>query len=337
MARLSLIAGGALALWLGLATTALAGEFHTGTTLLCSDCHTMHYSQSHNYDGSTPVVPALAGGPSDYLLKASNTNALCLSCHDGQTFAPDVRGDHANGYDRLGGALPDGSAGHEQWTGHTLGIQATPPGGFSSMKLDCANCHAAHGNTNYRNLGLTAATVTYAKGTNILTRDVFLRGWTQGDLAGNYGLAAMDYNEPNARDSGMSRFCRGCHVDFHGRAGDSSMGGTGGTAWERHPTADADIGAKNTPCVTAHSCLDTFRTTPYRVKVMSATGDWGTQGVVWAAPPTSLTPACLSCHRAHGSRNPFALIYPAGNLAMTEDGGGTTVRELCLQCHSPGN
>jgi doubled CXXCH motif protein len=328
--------GLAVIVWLGSIALAHAGEYHFGSMLLCSDCHTMHFSQSHNWDGSTPVVPALSSGPNATLLKGGNVTALCLSCHDGQPFAPDVRGDHANGYERLAGALPDGAS-RGQWTGHTLGVQLEPPGGGGiGIKLDCSSCHASHGNVNYRNLGFTSSIVPYAKGTNNLTMPVFLRSWTLGDLANNYGLGAMDYNEPASNASAMGRFCRGCHTDFHGSAGSAEMGGTGGINWQRHPTADANIGAKNTPCTNQWSCLDTFRNKKYRVKVMSPTGDWGTQGSVWNAPPTTLTPSCLTCHRAHGSRNPFALIYPSAlDDSMTEDGSGTSVTQLCQQCHPP--
>src|SRR5262245_39840383 len=76
---------------------ALAGEWHAGTTNVCTDCHTMHFSMQHNWDGTTPVstTPAANGnwlganGPNMRLLKAP-ANELCKGCHDGQSFAPDV-------------------------------------------------------------------------------------------------------------------------------------------------------------------------------------------------------------------------------------------------------
>ncbi len=33
----------------GLTAVALAGDWHTGVNLVCSDCHIMHYSQAHGY------------------------------------------------------------------------------------------------------------------------------------------------------------------------------------------------------------------------------------------------------------------------------------------------
>ncbi len=62
----------------------LGGEWHAGTTNVCTDCHTMHFSQTHNWDGSTPVstTPQAGGnwlgatGPNMRLLKLP-ANQLC--------------------------------------------------------------------------------------------------------------------------------------------------------------------------------------------------------------------------------------------------------------------
>ena len=121
---------------------ASTGEYHYQGTLLCYDCHTMHYSQTHNWDGTTPVPTTGnangnwlgSGGPFQYLLKSGSAsspiNDLCLACHDGQTFAPDVLGANANPYVRQAGALNriGGAAPYENWKGHTLDMTATPPG-----------------------------------------------------------------------------------------------------------------------------------------------------------------------------------------------------------------
>jgi len=209
------------------AISSIAGEYHYGQTLVCYDCHTMHFSMQHNWDGTTPVptTPQAdgnwlgTGGPREYLLKAS-ANQLCLACHDGKTFAPDVMGANANNYVRAAGALSSGTAPYEIWKGHTLAGLVTPPGGTLSLRLQCVNCHSPHGNASYRNLDGVICPVTYTKGTNDLTKDVFLRSWTLGDLANNYGVANVDFNEPAAtaqnQGSALSKFCKGCHTDFHG-------------------------------------------------------------------------------------------------------------------------
>jgi hypothetical protein len=36
-----------------------AGEWHAGTTYVCTGCHVIHSSRTHNWDGTTPV-PATA-------------------------------------------------------------------------------------------------------------------------------------------------------------------------------------------------------------------------------------------------------------------------------------
>lgn len=337
-------------------TSSTAGEYHYGQTLVCYDCHTMHFSQSHKWSGATPVsnTAALGGdwlgssGPNQYLLKGSNQNSLCLACHDGQTFAPDVLGANTNNYVRAAGALTTGTAPYEAWKGHTLDGLVTPPGGYMNLRLECVNCHSPHGNTSYRNLDGTSTPVTYAKGTNDLTKDVFLRSWTLGQIATNYSVDNVDFNEPPAtpqnRGSPMATFCRGCHTEFHGRGGDSNMGGTGGTGWLRHPTADADIGKYAADG--QHSSLDVFKNKLYRVKVMSPLGDWGTQGSAWAAAPTNLTPTCVTCHKAHGNQNPFGLLFLAGTGPLTEEGDsdgnsssnpGVRMRALCGQCHVQAN
>jgi len=331
-----------------------AGEYHYGQSLLCYDCHTMHFSMSHTWDGTGTIstTPGTGGnwlgtnGPNNYLLKGSTTNTLCLSCHDGRTFAPDVLGPNTNSYVRQAGALSSGSAPYEDWKGHTLDGLVTPPGGAMNIRLECVNCHSPHGNASYRNLDGIISPVTYAKGTNDLTKDVFLRSWTLGDLATNYSVGNVDFNEPAVtpqnQGSAMSKLCKGCHTDFHGRAGDSNMGGTGGTGWLRHPTADANIGAVGG----GHSNLSVFASKAFRVKVMSPSGDWGTQGSTWPAALANLTPNCLTCHKAHGNQNPFGLIFLAGTGPITEEGDsdgnsnpnpGVRLRALCGQCHVQAN
>ncbi|TPW10089.1 MAG: hypothetical protein FD129_2003 [bacterium] len=114
----------------GLAGTALAGDYHFGLGLVCSDCHTMHYSQSH---AATPsgvgFFTPLSNGPHEYLLR-SDVNELCLTCHDAQGFAPDVFESHSNGYVRQAGALNEEGGGglYPPATGHTLNSTAEAPG-----------------------------------------------------------------------------------------------------------------------------------------------------------------------------------------------------------------
>jgi len=159
----------ALAILMLAAVPLFAGEWHTGQSNLCADCHTMHNSMSHTWSGVGAVTvgtPSPDGnwvgavGPAgNYLLKAANPNTLCLSCHDGQSFAPDVLGaNSANGAtNRSAGYLNElGDA--NVHTGHTLDSTAAAPGGSwtgnSVDGLECIHCHTQHGRAGvYRNLG----------------------------------------------------------------------------------------------------------------------------------------------------------------------------------------
>ena len=322
------------------ATPAVAGDWHTGTTLICSDCHVMHGSQDHAYSTGGLNLSVGPNAPYEYLLR-NEVNNLCLSCHDNQSFAPDVFG--ANGgvpMVRRGGGLnadPTHLAndpGYDVIDGHTLWSTDVAPGGtFSNPAgLECTNCHRQHGSaTQYRNLSGPA--VTYATGTNVTTKDVYqrvLRGYSDADI---------DYNEPSTTASAYGAFCMSCHTTFHGSGGSANMGGASGgdpgasagtsTPWERHPTADVNIGWGTR---TFYSSLAQFNSHTNRVKVMDSQNLWnGTAG------DNTVTPSCFSCHRSHGTKNGFGLIYMAGTGTVTEEGDdGTTVKELCRQCHVQG-
>lgn len=88
-----------------LASVAVAGDYHTGTTLRCADCHVMHYSQAHGYSANGGGFHATlhAGGPYEFLLRGE-VNDLCLTCHDGSTFIPDVLTANTAANVRQGGA-----------------------------------------------------------------------------------------------------------------------------------------------------------------------------------------------------------------------------------------
>ena len=133
----------------------------------------------------------------------------------------------------------------------------------------------------------------------------------------------------------MGGFCVKCHIAFHGAAGAINMGGTGGTNWLRHPTGDADIGDYSSD--EKHSSRTVFGGNRYRLKVMSPLGNWGTQGTPWAGATNDLTPTCITCHKGHGNKNPFALIYMAGSGTVSEEGTiDGEYNDLCHQCHVQG-
>lgn len=326
---------------------ALAGDYHKGATLACEECHVMHYSTTHGYNanGGGITTPLGSHGPYEYLLR-NDINDLCLTCHDGSSFAPDVLAANggivpANG--RLGGALNrDNTAPYYDATGHTLGSTATAPGGTwaNADGMNCADCHTVHGRSpisssvdpkgSYRNLSsyvyyptTTAPGLSYAVGTNDLTKDVFEVSSAMG--GSHYDYTNVDFNEPITNGSHYADFCKQCHTNFHGTSTEANM--NDGSEWLRHPTADADLGTGLSPRFTGRA---------YRVKVMSATGAWGTYGSAWTGAPTDLTPSCMSCHKGHGNTNAYGLIYATGAANLGESGDGTRYANLCQQCHSRG-
>ncbi len=347
-----------------LAINAVAGDYHSGTTLNCNECHVLHFSESHKLsdDGISghSNVALGAGGPFHYLLR-NHVNELCLTCHDGNFWAPDVLGAPTGAVtNRLGGALNVAGGtvtGYHESDGHSLGFAGLAPGqtGASGTTawtnddgLDCIDCHTQHGRkagsgaaatSVYRNLNLpslsTAGVMDYSVGTFDPTKDVFER------FPASYDNAHVDFAEPLSTASDYALFCSKCHGDFHGNAANTNMRDqaypTAGAGWLRHPVADANIGG----LTGGHSSISrAWGARLYRVKVMSPLEDWGTQGTALGTTSTvSHTPSCMTCHKAHGTKNAYGLIFPdydytTGTMtAITEDGGGSNYMGLCRQCH----
>ncbi|MBK7875865.1 MAG: cytochrome c3 family protein [Planctomycetes bacterium] len=331
-----------------LAPLARAGDYHTGSTLRCSDCHVMHFSQGHGTAPNRPgnFVPLGPRGPNKKLLR-QDVNDLCLSCHDGSAAATDVMGPVNSGDQpsvvRLGGYLNRLGVTTVVNTGHTLDALENAPDSVPTWNpanengagrgLTCINCHDPHGavgaghptGSQYRNLKVNpgnalARFVTYtANGANNLARDVYVRH----SLA--YDESQVDWNEPNTQRSAIARWCGGCHSRVHGNQldGGGGGGGGGGGALSEHPVEDENLEG---------SMRTRYNSHVNRVKVLSSTGIWFPAG-------SDATPSCMTCHKAHGNGRPRGLIFRSGTGQLTEDGdsNGTSQGNLCLQCHDSAN
>ena len=100
----------------------------------------------------------------------------------------------------------------------------------------------------------------------------------------------------------------------------------------RHPTSQVTIGAC-TP--QGYDCfhdyggghdLSRYVSSPTKVKVYASD----------RVGFTDASPGCVSCHKAHGNRNAFGLIFMQGTGTLTDDGDGGTYVDLCRQCHTEG-
>jgi hypothetical protein len=364
---LGLAAGVTLTLALLLVSGGTAGQYHVGDfdTLLCYDCHTMHFSQAHKWNSGDPLTattPQLNGdwlgttGPNEFLLKAP-ANQLCLSCHNGTDYAPDVLGvssnptQPANG--REAGALNDQSLGapYDTWKGHTLDNTNVPPGynptlvGLSAtwydntVGLECTSCHLQHGQAvRYRNLGPrtfpgggSTYVPTYVIGTtNDLTKDVWVNipgPYTAGTgqsatFAPYYSTANISFNRIDGTVGSLKYSNK---VSLQCAACHANFhGGPGDTTIGGLP------GAGN---------LEAFLRHPTAQTTIGAAGAAGYGGhsslsrfvanttkvkvnTTDYAGYTNASPFCLTCHKAHGNQNPFGLIFLNRNATSVDEQGG---------------
>jgi hypothetical protein len=267
-----------------------SGEWHRGEKLACDKCHTMHNSRQ-----GQPMRYDKDEAPAPHLLRHATSVSLCIYCHDGNTgdpTAPDVMAPHSAEYaaaDPAGGffAAPPGVASD---TAHNLAppTAIAPPDGDTPVDMTCVTCHEPHGNASYRNLRASPSGTGRGSGSPITVDQILLPG--NGTAPQVYGSGNMKYR------SGVSGWCMDCHNRYD--------------ATTSHPTDRTVSGA-------------TFADYGFwsgnrqnRVRVQN--------------PLDPNTPSqddqvfCLTCHKAHGSSKPDALIYADGVI----------IDSTCNQCHN---
>jgi predicted CXXCH cytochrome family protein len=273
------------------------GDWHQPSQLICSDCHTMHYSE-----GGMVPTRAEAGGPFSLLLLASTTNALCLACHDGtDTDAPDVvepvtyTSDPGGGYFANSGGVASDYA-------HNLGMSygEIPSGSADNLILSCASCHNPHGSSNYRNLLLNPTGSGNSADVNVIVSQARAADGPGGNRPDDVYVPANILHR-----SGMSYWCNDCHPNFHGTSETGSP-----EPWFRHPQNLTISGKSHADYTYWNGIINN------RVEV--------------ASPDDMMVPSpddevfCLSCHKAHGSANKSTLIYADGARMLS----------TCQQCHN---
>jgi hypothetical protein len=72
-------------------------------------------------------------------------------------------------------------------------------------------------------------------------------------------------------------------------------------------------------------------------KVMDSQGLWtGAYNATTRTGNNTLTPSCFSCHKGHGNKSAFGLIFMGGTAAPSEEGDGGDYRLMCRGCHRQG-
>jgi predicted CXXCH cytochrome family protein len=296
-------------------------RYHIGSTLVCSDCHILHASQSHAYD---PLQPApsqtipFPGPASAHLLRAGDPLDVCLACHDGQSFAPDVVGADCNGLNQRS-AGQFGPPDQANPYGHALGRGLPPAPGqlcdrchFSAgdqKKVTCVDCHDAHGNGVARNLQWAS----WPEGTPPLA--LFTNPAASGLSA--YEEVNVSYGTLDASTlREVTNMCIDCHHVF---TGGYYIDPDGDGIHNRHPSYESERGSANT----IRQGEGRGTTDPAHWQGGTGSGFAGTtrvrpvvRGATTYSDGLAVDAArngvfCLSCHRAHGSQNGFSLVWPA--------------------------
>jgi hypothetical protein len=300
-----------------------AGEWHTGSSLVCAECHILHYA-----DGGG-VEP---GGPFTYLLSHSTTNGLCSSCHDGSDpTAPDVFSVvtmYEGGGDEYSAAGYFSGTDSDSDSAHNLGVMDLVPlrSPSTNIALSCASCHDVHGNGNYRNL--ISDPDSSGSGTSLVLGIDTFEGVAPAVPPTQEGSAAAYKSSNIGYRSNLSSWCAECHNLL-----ETNENGVTPSHFKRHPSEVSLNVAGGHTDPSSWVAGDSLGFGP-------ATGD-GTEGVprvrfqvATAADYSSAKTVastnqvfCASCHLAHGGRYLSCTVWPYKET-------DADMYSPCQQCHN---
>jgi predicted CXXCH cytochrome family protein len=319
-------------------------------TYSCIGCHAINASAGDGkaFLGGYPV-------PQVYYADTTETKELAAGnfihiVNNDWTYGHNVHGFQPVGIDAdVDSILPPGY--DSQMDPSTNKYDSWPYGGsLSPQQPLCAGTYGCHGNRNEDSQ--TMAMIGSHHSDDSMLQFGSIDDSTQGGSPGTsfrflsgvkggedddweYSAASNDHNEYFGADVGarsgqtsqssvetMSEFCASCHGIFHmtGLSDGRGISPTNASPWIRHPS-DFMI-----PSSTPYSNYVTYELTARVARTTlpdpaSSDTQIGSNSIVF----------CLSCHKAHASRQPDMLRYSYS--AMTT-GGSSSSNKLCFACHT---
>jgi predicted CXXCH cytochrome family protein len=249
-------------------------------TDMCNTCHQM------NTDGTVKTTTFLL----------TTIYGTCFTCHNGtkSNYRVDSSMDNATGTPGFAATSSTHRVKYETY------FQATMDSNFSSMKLTCVSCHAAHGNNNYRYLKTTLST-------GVSNLNVYANVTKPADYA--TGKDVVVYG------SGLDAWCGGCH--------DKNLHFTGVNGTIRHQT-EWPLSTNTAQIYNAYTYTPGATDWHAAPKVPLGAGVVTDINGNVIGLGNEQRVICMSCHQGHGSNLEKNLVRDKR-------------ARICMQCHMNGN